>query len=68
VKFRELTGDPPSDAEDSAAIRDRVINARRRQSERFAHDGIFSNAAMTPRSIRTYCRIDSESKRCSNAQ
>jgi magnesium chelatase family protein len=28
VKFRELTGDPPPDAEDSAAIRQRVINAR----------------------------------------
>src|SRR5881227_2262817 len=62
VKFRELTGDPPPDAEDSAAIRQRVINARERQQQRFASEGIFSNAAMTPRLIRQYCRIDSESE------
>src|SRR5437764_11455992 len=62
VKFRELTGDPPPDAEDSAAIRQRVIKARERQQQRFADEGIFSNAAMTPRLIRKYCRIDSESE------
>ncbi len=62
VKFRELTGDPPPDAEDSATIRQRVINARQRQRLRFANEGIFSNASMTPRLIRTYCRIDSESE------
>jgi magnesium chelatase family protein len=62
VKFRDLTGDPPPDAEDSAAIRQRVINARQRQRERLAHEGIFANAAMTPRLIRTYCRIDTESE------
>jgi magnesium chelatase family protein len=62
VKFRELTGDTPPDAEDSAAIRQRVINARGRQRERFLNDGIFSNAAMTPRLIRKFCRIDSESE------
>jgi magnesium chelatase family protein len=62
VKFRELTGDPPPDAEDSAAIRRRVIHARQRQRERLAGEGIFSNAAMTPRLIRTYCRIDAESE------
>jgi magnesium chelatase family protein len=62
VRFRELTGDPPSDAEDSAAIRQRVINARARQMQRLGSDGMFSNAAMTPRLIRRYCRIDSESE------
>src|SRR5215813_4132965 len=62
VKFRELAGDAPPDAEDSASIRQRVISARARQIERFAADGIFSNAAMTPRMIRQYCRIDSESE------
>src|SRR5881394_2229537 len=62
VKFHELTGETPPDAEGSAAIRQRVINARQRQRERFMSDGIFANAAMTPRSIRTYCRIDSESE------
>lgn len=62
VRFRDLTGDPPPDAEDSAAIRARVIGARERQRERFAAEGIFSNAAMTPRLIRKYCRIDIESE------
>src|SRR6266550_2103806 len=62
VKFRELTGDAPPDAEDSAMIRQRVIKARNKQRERFAADGLFSNAAMTPRLIRSYCRIDSESE------
>jgi magnesium chelatase family protein len=62
VKFRELTGDTPPNAEDSATIRQRVIRARERQRERIAGDGIFSNAAMSPRLIRKYCRIDSESE------
>jgi magnesium chelatase family protein len=62
VKFRELTGETPPDAEDSAAIRNRVIKARERQRERLSGDGLFSNAAMSPRMIRKYCRIDSESE------
>jgi len=62
VKFRELTGETPPDAEDSAGIRLRVIKARERQHARLASEGIFSNAAMTPRLIRRYCRIDSESE------
>src|SRR5256886_4098915 len=60
VKFRELTGDPPPETEDSAAIRQRVINARNRQRERFTTDGIFSNAAIAPRLNRSYRRIDSD--------
>jgi magnesium chelatase family protein len=59
-EFRELTGDPPPDAEDSAAIRRRVIKAREQQRQRFATEGIFANAEMTPRLIRKHCRIDTE--------
>ncbi|MEK6335405.1 MAG: YifB family Mg chelatase-like AAA ATPase [Acidobacteriota bacterium] len=62
VRFRELTGKLPQDAEDSSIIRRRVINARERQLQRFATEGIFSNAAMTPRLIRRYCPIDIESE------
>jgi magnesium chelatase family protein len=62
VRFRDLTGDPPAETEDSAAIRQRVIKAREHQRQRLAGDGIFSNAAMTPRLIRNYCRIDAESE------
>jgi magnesium chelatase family protein len=62
VRFRDLAGDPPADIEDSAAIRQRVISARERQGQRLAPDGIFSNAAMGPRLIRRYCRIDADSE------
>jgi len=62
VKFRELAGNTAPDAEDSTAIRQRVIRARQRQRQRFGNEGIFSNAAMTPRLIRTYCRIDTDSE------
>jgi len=58
VKFRELAGDIAPETEDSAAIRARVIRARERQQARLAGEHIFSNAAMTPRMIRRYCRID----------
>jgi len=62
VKFRELVGEPAQNSEPSAAIRERVINARERQQDRFAGQGIFSNAAMTPKLIRDHCRIDAESE------
>jgi magnesium chelatase family protein len=62
VRFRDLTGASAPESEDSATIRQRVIRARARQCERFARDGIFANAAMTPRLIRSYCRIDPESE------
>src|SRR5437773_1404780 len=62
VKFRDLTGDVAPETEDSTSIRQRVIRARERQRHRFAAEGIFSNAVMTPRLLRKYCRIDAESE------
>lgn len=62
VKFRELAGDIAPETEDSAAIRARVIRARERQQARLTGEHIFSNAAMTPRMIRRYCRIDAASE------
>ncbi|MCM3870434.1 MAG: YifB family Mg chelatase-like AAA ATPase [Pyrinomonadaceae bacterium] len=62
VKFRELAGEPATDSESSADIRERVIHARERQCRRLVGEKIFSNAAMTPRMIRRHCRIDSESE------
>lgn len=62
VKFRDLAGDVAPETEGSAEIRERVINARERQTKRFADEKIFSNASMTPRLIRQYCRIDVESE------
>jgi len=60
VKFKELASDTPS--ESSAEIRDRVIKARIIQRERLQGEKIFSNSEMSPRLIRKYCAIDSESK------
>ncbi len=62
VKFRELAGEPAADAESSATIRERVLRARDRQRQRLAKEKIFANAAMTPRMIRRFCRIDAESE------
>jgi magnesium chelatase family protein len=63
VKFRELRGDAPRETDSSAVIRERVIAARERQHQRFVNEKLFSNAAMTPRMIRTYCRIDANSEK-----
>jgi magnesium chelatase family protein len=62
VKFRDLTGDAPPETDDSVSIRERVIKARQQQRDRLADDKIFSNAEMTPRMIRRYCQIDSDSE------
>jgi len=45
-------------AENSSAIRQRVMQARKRQQERFASGHIFSNAQMQPRHLRAHCRLD----------
>lgn len=45
--------------EPSARVRERVVEARRRQLARFRGDpGLYANAHMGPREIRRHCRID----------
>jgi magnesium chelatase family protein len=62
VKYKELRGDAV--VENSAAIRERVIRARARQTERFASEkGVYSNAQMPPRLIRKYCAINAEGEK-----
>jgi len=63
VKFRELAGDVLPETDSSADIRSRVVKARERQLQRFRAERIFSNSAMTPRVIRTHCKIDKASER-----
>lgn len=46
--------------ESSAAIRERVVAARRIQQERFEGTGVHCNAQMTPQMLRHYCPIDTE--------
>ncbi|HEX8495423.1 MAG TPA: YifB family Mg chelatase-like AAA ATPase [Pyrinomonadaceae bacterium] len=64
VRFKELAGSNASpEPESSQSIRERVLKARERQRERFLGEGVFSNAQMTPRLIRRFCQIDTESER-----
>jgi magnesium chelatase family protein len=62
VRFKELRGEAPA-GESSSEIRARVVRARERQRERLRGGGVFSNAQMSPRHIRRFCRIDEESER-----
>jgi magnesium chelatase family protein len=61
VKYRELRSGVA--AEGSTEIRTRVLAARERQTARFAALGIFTNAQMTTRQIRTYCELSAEAER-----
>jgi magnesium chelatase family protein len=62
VKYKELRG--PSSSEDSAAVRQRVIDARSRQSERYRADKkTYSNAQMLPKMIRKYCAITADGEK-----
>jgi magnesium chelatase family protein len=57
VKYTELAS--KREGENSATIRMRVVEARKRQAERFAgQKGLFSNADMESKEIREYCQID----------
>ncbi len=57
VKFTELNNRQPG--EPSAAIRERVVAARRRQQERFkAKPRITCNARMGSRELKAWCVID----------
>ena len=49
--------------ESSAAIRQRVENARHIQRERFSRTSIRSNAEMTTRHMRRFCELDPTSRR-----
>jgi magnesium chelatase family protein len=62
VKYKELRGE--SSAEDSAAVRGRVVAARRRQAERFAHEKhVYANAQMPPKLIRKHCAISADGEK-----
>ena len=62
VKYKELRGE--SSAEDSAAVRQRVVAARQRQAERFAHEKrVYANAQMPPKLIRKHCAISADGEK-----
>lgn len=65
VKYKELRG--PASSEDSAAVR--VIEARKRQGERFKGEKkMYSNAQMAPRLIRKYARFRRTERSCWKAR
>jgi magnesium chelatase family protein len=63
VQYKELRSN--IQAEPSASIRRRVLQARERQLARFraAGEKIFANAQMGSRQIRTYCELSSDCER-----
>src|SRR4029077_2797481 len=62
VKYRELRAPVP--AEDSAAVRARVIEARNRQNQRYRTEkATYNNAQMLPKMIRKFCGISMEGEK-----
>jgi len=62
VKFNELRGRGQPAGDSSVTIRERVMRAREIQLKRFEGDGVFSNSAMSPKQIRTFCALDDQSE------
>lgn len=64
VDVARLTSDEllniDNNTESSETIRNRVINARKIQSERYKNDGIFTNSELTSKLIKKYCKLDDE--------
>ena len=59
VKYQELIGQGAS--ETSHSIRERITATRQRQSQRYRNDpGVFVNAHLGPRLIRSYCHLGPE--------
>jgi len=56
IAFREVASKEPG--EKSEAIRERVVQVRRRQAERFGRSKIRCNARMSSKMIRNYCQLD----------
>jgi magnesium chelatase family protein len=61
VSFNELSKVRPS--ESSEKVRERVINARNKQAERYdALSGIHCNAQMSSKQLQTICKLDDASR------
>jgi len=59
VPYRKLSGRPGG--ESSQTIRERVERARMKQTDRFqGKTSVFSNAHMSSKQLRIFCKIDSE--------
>lgn len=47
-----------SESEPSAKIRERVVKARKIQAQRYAGEGILTNAELSSKQIKKYCKLD----------
>ena len=47
----------------SKAIREKVIEARKRQGERFKDDGLYTNSQMRNKHVKKYCKLDGDTER-----
>ncbi|MBK7980127.1 MAG: YifB family Mg chelatase-like AAA ATPase [Ignavibacteriae bacterium] len=57
VKYKELSSD--DNGEKSTKIRERVVDARKKQNQRFESNSfIFNNADMGSKEVRKYCNLD----------
>ena len=61
VGYSDITSNKPG--ESSAAIRERVDEARRIQRERYKKDGIICNAQLSARLVKKYCVPDENGQR-----
>ncbi|MCX8026780.1 MAG: YifB family Mg chelatase-like AAA ATPase [Thermodesulfovibrionales bacterium] len=64
VPFRELSTEYAG--EPSQKIRERVVEARKIQLDRFKKDGIFSNGQMKTRHIKKYCVLTNDAQNILN--
>ncbi len=60
VEFKELSSEER--AEPSAAIRERIMQAREVQRKRFASTKCRANASMSHGLLKTHCKLDSEGR------
>lgn len=61
VGYSDITSKKPG--ESSAAIRERVDEARRIQRERYKKDGIICNAQLSSRLVKKYCTTDDDAQK-----
>ena len=61
IKYEKLGKEEKT--ETSQEIKKRVNQARETQRKRYKEEAIFSNAALTPKLMEKYCKLDEESKK-----
>lgn len=61
LKANELLN-KSQEGESSEQIRERVIKARAMQAQRYKGLGIYTNSELTPKLIKQFCKLDSESE------